>query len=60
MANKYFKVVVFLAFFIVANNVYAPPPPPPPISPIDGGIIYLIIGAVSFGLKKLWDKNRKN
>jgi len=58
MTNNYFKVILFLAFFVVATNMYAPPPPPPPITPIGNGIIYLIIAAVGFGVKKLWDKNK--
>ena len=58
MTNKYFKVILFIAFFVVATNMYAPPPPPPPVTPIGNGIIYLLISAVAFGVKKLWDKNK--
>jgi len=73
MANKYFKVILFITFFVVATNMYAqggPPPPPPhpcpsnnpncntPVVPIGNGIIYLIITAVAFGVKKIEDKNK--
>jgi len=59
MVNKYFKVILFIAFFVVAANMYAQGPPPPPIAtPIGNGIIYLVISAVAFGVKKIWDKDK--
>jgi len=30
-----------------------PPPPPPPCLPIDGGLLFLLIAGIVYGVKKL-------
>lgn len=49
-----FVVVVLCTTFSFGQTVPPPvPPPPPPGLPIDGGIIFLFIAGILFGVKKL-------
>ena len=32
-----------------------PPPPPPPGLPLDGGLLFLFIAGVAYGVKKIKD-----
>jgi len=59
MVNKYLKAVIFLAFIFMVNEVFAggPPPPPPPV-PIDGGIIGLMIVAIGFAARKIYNSKK--
>ena len=61
MANKYFKaiLVLFLVLFSSASFAQGPPPPPPPYSPIDGGIIGLLLLGVGYAVKKIHDNSKK-
>jgi len=61
MANKYFKAILFFAFFIVADIMLAqgPPPPPPPLAPIDGGILGLFALGIGYAVKKIHDHSKK-
>jgi len=46
-------VVVFLALHAYGQAVPPPiPPPPPPGLPIDGGLLFLLLGGVVYGVKK--------
>lgn len=60
MANKYFKAILFFAFFLVADIALAqgPPPPPPPL-PIDGGVLGLLVLGVGYAIKKIHDQSKK-
>ncbi|WP_231874579.1 PID-CTERM protein-sorting domain-containing protein [Polaribacter atrinae] len=42
-------------FVISAQSVPAPagPPPPPPGLPIDGGLLFLVISGIIYGVKKV-------
>lgn len=47
-------VVVLCTTFSFGQTVPPPvPPPPPPGLPIDGGILFLFISGILFGVKKL-------
>ena len=61
MANKYFKAILFFAFFIVADVSFAqgPPPPPPPVLPLDGGLLGLLAIGIGYALKKIHDQSKK-
>lgn len=60
--NKKHKVVlavlILLAFQVNAQAVPPPiPPPPPPGLPIDGGIVFLLLGGLFYGVKKIISKS---
>jgi len=42
---------------MIAQNtgLPGPPPPPPPGLPIDGGLLFLLIAGVAYGVKKIKD-----
>ena len=46
-----FVFVVFPTVKIFAQG--PPPPPPPPGLPVDSGLVLLLVGAVTYGVKKL-------
>ena len=61
MANKYFKAILFFAFFLVTGITLAgggPPPPPPPLA-IDGGILGLFALGIGYAMKKIHDQSKK-
>jgi hypothetical protein len=60
MANKYFKVILVIAFILVTDIALAqgPPPPPPPL-PIDGGIIGLLALGIGYAVKKIYDNSKE-
>jgi hypothetical protein len=60
MANKYFKAILFFAFFLIVDLAFAqgPPPPPPPL-PIDGGILGLFVLGIGYAVKKIRDQSKK-
>jgi hypothetical protein len=61
------RIIVILAvFFLSVNNAFAAPgppppstPPPPPGTPLDGGILYLALISLTYGLYKIVQSNRK-
>jgi len=49
-------LIVAIMFTAMVNGQAVPPPippPPPPGLPIDGGIIFLLISGIIYGVKKL-------
>jgi len=53
---------VFLLPLISVFAAPGPPPPstpPPPGSPLDGGILLLVLASITYGLYKLSDINKK-
>tara|TARA_R110001632_G_scaffold10544_8_gene38976 strand:+ start:9654 stop:9827 length:174 start_codon:yes stop_codon:yes gene_type:complete len=57
MKRKYLLTLTLVLFFTIITSAQAPPPPPPPPPglPIDGGIAFLIIAGVAYGIKKIRD-----
>lgn len=55
MKNKkyIFGVALFLTALVCFGNDNPPPPPPPEPLPIDGGLVFLFLTAILFGIKKL-------
>ena len=56
MKNKYLYTLlaVFITAISLGQAVPPPiPPPPPPGLPIDGGLIFLLIAGLLFGVRKL-------
>lgn len=55
MKNKkyIFAVVLYFTTLLCVGQVPLPPPPPPPSLSIDGGLVFLFLTAVLFGIKKL-------
>ena len=51
------SVCVIMSIATYGQNVPPPiPPPPPPGLPIDEGIIFLFLGAIFYGVKKIINK----
>ena len=54
---------ILLAILIVSTHSYSQavpppiPPPPPPGLPIDGGVIFLLLGGLFYGVKKIISKS---
>ena len=48
-------LLMVLCITIVSAQAPPPPPPPPPGLPIDGGILFLFIASLVYGVKKLKD-----
>ncbi|MCL7754572.1 PID-CTERM protein-sorting domain-containing protein [Polaribacter sp. Z022] len=56
--KKYLALIIMLAFTCVVSGQIVPPPappPPPPGLPINGGLIFLIISGIFYGVKKVRD-----
>lgn len=68
MKQLAFILVVFFMVVCSQSLLSAPPPPPsvnppcwpPPCIPIDGGISALIAAGAAYGVKKLYDKKKKD
>ena len=49
--------ILFIGLMLISNgSLFAqgpPPPPPPPGLPIDGGIIFLAVSALVYGVRKI-------
>ena len=55
MKRKQILTLCILALtFSVSSQVAPPPipPPPPPGLPIDGGILFLLVSGIIYGIKK--------
>jgi hypothetical protein len=57
MKRKYTFTLILALFFttIISAQGPPPPPPPPPGLPIDGGVAFLIIAGVAYGIRKIRD-----
>ncbi|QNM85291.1 hypothetical protein H9W90_14030 [Polaribacter pectinis] len=56
--RKYLTLLlVFVLICTVSGQVVPPPmpPPPPPGLPVDGGLLFLLISGLIFGVKKIKD-----
>ncbi|MDT0553169.1 PID-CTERM protein-sorting domain-containing protein [Urechidicola vernalis] len=53
----YRKLAVVALFLVWSAEMFAqgpPPPPPPPVGlPIDGGLIFLLVSGLLFGVSKI-------
>ena len=49
--------IMLILSYVVSGQIVPPPapPPPPPGLPIDGGILFLVISGVIYGVKKVRD-----
>ena len=45
--------LLLLLLFPLTMIAQGPPPPPPPGFPIDGGLLFLLIAGMAYGVKKL-------
>jgi len=45
--------LLLLLLFPLTMIAQGPPPPPPPGLPIDGGLLFLLIAGMAYGVKKL-------
>ncbi len=59
MANKYFKLIIFLFLFISTTGYALQPTPPPPENPIDGGVIGLLALGIGYAVKKIYDNSKE-
>tara|TARA_R110001632_G_scaffold38339_2_gene96517 strand:+ start:44268 stop:44447 length:180 start_codon:yes stop_codon:yes gene_type:complete len=59
MKKKYLFTILIAVFYSIIANCQGfpppPPPPPPPGLPIDGGLIFLFIASLVYGIKKIRD-----
>ena len=52
--KKLASLLLLLLFpLIMIAHGPPPPPPPPPGLPIDGGLLFLLIAGIVYGVKKL-------
>ena len=53
--KKLASLLLLLLFplIMIAQGPPPPPPPPPPGLPIDGGLLFLLIAGIAYGVKKL-------
>ena len=53
--KKYLAFFIMLAFTCMVSGQIVPPPagpPPPPGLPVDGGLVFLIVSGILYGIKK--------
>lgn len=53
MKNNSKKIILLFIFLLIVEKIIAQPPPPPVGLPIDGGIGFLFIAGVLYGMCKL-------
>lgn len=54
MRNVVIILIIIFPIFICAQVVPPPvPPPPPPGLPINGGVLFLFISAIVYGIKEI-------
>ncbi|MDO5970354.1 hypothetical protein Q4Q35_11110 [Flavivirga aquimarina] len=59
--KKLLASILFLLISFVCVAQEPPPPSTPPVGlPIDGGVLFGMIFALFYGVKKLWSKKNKN
>jgi len=57
---KVVNTVQLVVFILIPSIMFAPPIPPnpgssTPVTPIDGGVIFLLVAGLAFGIKKVLD-----
>ena len=53
---KYFTLIIALFLTCVVSGQIVPPPmppPPPPGLPIDGGVLFLFVSGLIYGIRKI-------
>ncbi len=56
MLKKYFRILLFMAFFIMANDIVAQPGgAQPPSTPVGGGVVALAILGAGYAVKRIRD-----
>jgi hypothetical protein len=54
--SSLFLLLLFPLIMIAQSpGLPGPPPPPPPGLPLDGGLLFLFIAGVAYGVKKIKD-----
>lgn len=53
-------ITIFLILIDFGMCLAQPDPPPKEPIPIDGGLIYLILGGLAIGIKKIMDHRKKS
>ena len=61
---KLIRAVYVIIFILLPTVMFAPPIPPSPggsspVTPIDGGVIFLFIAGISFGIYQIVQLRRK-
>ena len=51
--KKLASLLLLLLFPLIMIAQGPPPPPPPPGLPIDGGLLFLLMAGIAYGVKKL-------
>lgn len=52
------KILLLIIFTLIINISNAQPPPPPPQDiPLDGGILWLLLGGIGLIIKKIHSNN---
>lgn len=63
LLTKALNVLQFVSLILLPAVMYAPPIPPGPgsttPSPIDGGLVFLLIAGVTYGIKRLVDMRKQ-
>ncbi len=62
--NKITRIAYIFIFSLLPTVMFAPPIPPPtqstdPIAPIDGGILFLFVAGISFGIYQIMQLRKK-
>lgn len=63
MSFKSKKIVLTITIIIISLCSYAQavpppiPPPPPPGLPIDGGVVFLLLGGIIYAIKNITSKS---
>ena len=58
MKNLYHRLFLVGLFMSVVSPILAQPPPPP-ATPVDGGLSLLLAAGGAYGLKKIFQKEKK-
>ena len=59
--KKTLSIIILITLFVIdVKFLYAQPTDPPTDIPIDGGVSIVLVGGILYGIKKLYDEQRKN
>lgn len=61
---KAIRTIQLIAFVLIPSIMFAPPIPPNPgsssaVTPIDGGVVFLFIAGISFGIYQIFQLRKK-